>query len=156
MVNYQHKNNMSFKAQFPKRDIELLIKEQEDAVANLWKNYKIRSIPDYPKLYTFLERIAEIKEGTTARLKLGNSQGGGWATPKAYPRIEIDGELLMENIGGDRGKYWYDTLEKAVLGGSENNFGIPYFFMPRSVYEQTWWKHRNVTADDIRKLAIDA
>ena len=153
MTNYQQnniqKNNSSFKAKFPLEDLEKLIQEQHKFGNN--------PLPEYPQLYTLLERLAEIKEGAIARLRLGGPTGGGWATPSQNPIIEIDGKVFKENIGGERGYYWFDTLKEAILGGTRpDNSEIPSFAMPNSVYVQTWWKNRKVTADDIRKLAIDA
>ena len=150
--NLQKNSNMSFKAKFPLADVEKLICDVEKSAEN--SPY----LPNYNKLYTLLEYLTEIKEGAMAKLRLGHMTGGGWATPSQKPIIEIDGKLFAENIGGTRGHYWYDTLEKALLGDIQTvgNREIKAHPLPRSIYEQIGWKHRNVTADDIRKLAIDA
>ena len=150
--NLQKNSNVAFKAKFPLKDIEKLIMDVKESAQN--SPY----LPSYNKLYTLLEYLTEIKEGTMAKLKLGRMTGGGWATPKQNPIIEIDGKIFAENIGGDRGYYWYDTLEKGLLGDIQTveNREIKAHRLPSLVFDEQSWKNRNVTADDIRKLAIDA
>ena len=137
----KNKNDLSFRAKFPINDINNLISEQHKFGKN--------QLPSYPQIYTFLEYLAEIP-GNVARLVKGDSYGGGWSTPGFYPRIEIDGQLFKES-NSCSGYCWYDVLKSSILDGTEKTFG-----MPKSVFEQTWWKHRNVTVDDIRKMALNA
>ena len=136
-----NKKNVSFQARFPLSDIKMLVEEQHVFGQN--------PRPEYPQIYTLLERIAEFK-GSIARFTTGKMYGGGWSSPDRNSRIEIDGNVIAENIGGQRGHCLFETLKQAVLGGTKTEFA-----MPMSVYEQKWWEHRNVTKEDIYKLALE-
>ena len=46
------------------------------------------------------------------------------------------------------------TLAFTKSDDEETHFN--YVRMPKMIFEQEWWKNRHKTADDIRKLAIDA
>ena len=138
MTNYKtsvnKQNNVSFGARFRPKDIEILIKDASS-----------KSIfPELPQLYTFLERLDEIKPGVLAALVPGD-EGNMYFGGGSHTKIKIGEDVFYENGGGGAENRFYDFLKTAILDGTKYSLK-----MPVSIYEQKIWEHRNVTADDIR------
>ena len=71
------------------------------------------------------------------------------------PKYEFRHVLEDENcVLGHSTKSKFDALKRACVEDDFISGG--YLHMPESVYENQWWNNRNITEDDILKLAIDA
>ena len=47
-----------------------------------------------------------------------------------------------------------DAIENIFLK-RDNKKSDTFLLMPKSVYENAWWKNRNVNVEDIEKFALD-
>lgn len=161
----QTTNNIAFQARFSKDDINTFIK------AATPKDQFDQKDPreEIPKLYTALKFLDENHPDKI--LKLVTSM-----TP-ARRYISSTDEYIIENyqttstsIYNEKGKqlcsivsprelcYKYHPLSALYdlcIGKTGNTNNKRYLLMPPSVFENEWWKNRNVKIEDIEKLAFD-
>jgi len=169
--NYKNNYNQTFEAKFRKKDIKELINytsfiDDEDKSA-------------YPKLYTMLKHLDEQCPEDVAYLEYVTKTKDG----KYFRPVKNDKErweIVENNFEKPLGVRIYtrpqdykdryekkdfighsldqaspfEALKDATITNDDTHFG--YIHIPENIFEQEWWKNKDKTAEDIKKLAIDA
>lgn len=129
----------SFRARFPKSDLNQLIKRADSTVAGM------------PKLYTMIDFLDKLP-GKRAQflIKEDNTHLNKVYTSIFDYTLRIDGRIV-----GYSAKDNWSALSNACIDDTMPQFG-KHIHMPRSVFENKWWNNLNKTEEDIMKFAIDA
>lgn len=151
----QTTNKIAFKARFFKDDIKTLIKEATPKSAFDSKDPRV----EIPKLYTALKFLDEnhpdkmLKLNTDTQLyrekKAALSHGESYSHATFTKIFNENGKKLV-----DEEKPLY-ALYGLCLKSLHATHDKRYLRMPQSVFENEWWKNRNVTIEDVEKLAFD-
>lgn len=127
-----------FTARFPKAELQKVINESIQ-----YSDLQER----LPKLYTSLEYLDSILPDT----KLGMTYR--WVSSRDYRQAPVI--VDQNNKFMSSGYSALDALEKIFLKRENNKNSDLFLLMPESVYENAWWKNRNVKVEDIEKFALD-
>ena len=145
-------NNQAFEARFDKASLKLLL----DEASHIKKN-KPEIIP---QLYTMLSYIKELPGKV---VKFVDKSEGKYVAEMLQPlhrSLVVDNEKVLLTKSGS----WLKTsrghvktlppkalemLEQVCLLDEKNLPTHPYVRMPKSVFEQEWWKNRGVSEQTI-------
>lgn len=148
-IGYNTNNQPQFGARFPKADLQKAVKEVKDS------EYANELIP---RLYTSLEYLDSIFPGKKLKLK-EYVMGREVVLPSQEVKLHMCSSAFLEDDKEHLCSYSSDSLsaiEQLFLEDpAEKLASKQYLRMPKSVYENLWWKNRNVKAEDIEKFAFD-
>lgn len=134
---YSTNSNPNFTARFPKAELQKVIKD-----TMMSSDFQER----LPRLYTSLEYLDSILPGKELKIK---DMWYGSRASEIYPTI-----FDQNNKTISTGYNALDAIENIFLK-RDNKKSDSFLLMPKSVYENAWWKNRNVNVEDIEKFALD-
>ena len=157
----QTTNKIAFKARFSKDDIKTLIKEATPKGYGDSRTLRI----EIPKLYTALKFLDENHPDKMLHLSTSAyrdpqknivMEHGEYPCYNTFTQIFNERGNELVSIDGDNNflgaLYGLCRLDCSIGYGRSYK---RYLRMPFSVFENEWWKNRNVTIEDVEKLAFD-
>lgn len=165
--NYNNFNSVSFGAKFRKKDIKELISYtyvmNDDDKSSFPKLYTmLKYLEECPGDVAYLEYVTKGKDNCFRPVKSQKERyeiiENNFEKPLGVRIYTIPKEFSYQKkhyIGEDyEGASPFDALKDATVTDKDEHYD--YVHMPERIFEQEWWKNRDKTTEDIKKLAIDA